>query len=507
MGGFDLVIKNGSVITIDGDLSKKRWLAVKDGIISALGDDDFTGEAQEVVDLDGRALIPGLVDTHAHVSGTGVIAAGLPLAGLTTSKAVLDLVEEACAGDSSDAVIAGGNLFMPQQMEDGRVPDIAELDKVSGDHPVMLAFWTGHGGIANTKALDLCNLPDEMLYVKEDGMFLEDKVSFHIMGSVLARHPDSYFEDVYTNLANQAASLGMTTIHALDGMFVKDDKDVEVLLRIRDKLPIEYVPYVQTFDLPRVIGYGLKNIGGCLSVDGSMPQYTCCYDDPYPTRPSTRGLLNFSDRELYEFVTACTKADMQVAVHAIGTRAIDQILWIYRQVDMEIGLKHLRNRIEHFSLPTDQHIEMAAEMNIIAPTQPAIGNMLDTPEGNAYEAWVPKDKAQLEEKFKRFMEGGVTVTGGSDSPVTPMDALLGIDSAVNAFNEERRVSLDDAFKIYTINAAYATHQEDIKGSLEVGKHADMVILDKDPYTMEGGYSRAAIGVDATYKKGKLVYSK
>jgi len=507
MSSFDLLIKNGSIVTMDGDFSKKRWIAVNDGIIQALGDDDFTGEAKETVDLNGRALIPGLVDTHAHVSASGIIEHGLPIAGVSTSKGILDIVEEACSKDGSDMVIIGGNMLMPEQMEDKRVPDIGELDKVSGNHPVLLAFWTGHGGVANSKALELANLPDEMLYIKKDGMFLEDAHSFYIIGSVMAEMPDSYFEKIYTDTAERCASLGMTTVHALDGMFVKDDKDVEVLLKILDKLPIEYVPYFQTFDLPRVMEHGLKQIGGCLSVDGSPPQYTACYIDAYPTMPSTRGLLNFSDRELYEFVKACTQAEMQVAVHAIGDRAVDQIIWIYRQVDMEIGIKHLRHRIEHFSLPSDEHIEMAAEMNIVANTQPGIGNMLDGEQGNAYLQWMSPEKADIEEKFNRFMAGGVMTTGGSDCPVTPMDSLVGIDAAVNAFKEHRRVSLDEAFKIYTINAAYASHQEDIKGSLEVGKHADMVILDKDPYTMEGGYSRAAIGVDATYKKGKLIYSK
>ena len=507
MSGFDLVIKNGTVVTVDAEMSKKRWIAVKDGIIQALGDDDFAGEAAQIVDLDGRALIPGLIDTHAHVSGTGVIARGLPLAGVSTSQGILDIVAEACAKDDSESVIIGGNMFMPEQMEDKRVPTQEDLDKVSGNHIVLLAFWTGHGGVANSKVLEKVGLPDEFRKGVVDGMFLEDKISFFILGGVLELLPDEYFERMYTEVASEAAALGMTTVHALDGMFVRNDKDVEAMLRIRDRLPIEFVPYVQTFDLPRVMGYGLKQIGGCLSVDGSPPQFTSCYVDPYPAAPHTRGLLNFSDRELYEFVTACTKADMQVAFHAIGDRAIDQIIWIYRQVDMELGIKHLRHRIEHFSIPSDEHIRMAAEMNLFVTSQPAIGDMLDGKDGNAYLAFLSPEKADLEEKFSRFMAGGVTVGGGSDSPVTPMDALFGIDRAVNAFKEHRRVSLDDAFKIYTINAAWGAHQEDIKGSLEVGKHADMVILDKDPYTMEGGFSRAAIGVDATYKKGKLIYSK
>ncbi|MCL2492994.1 MAG: amidohydrolase family protein [Clostridiales bacterium] len=507
MNGFDLLIKNGSVITMDGALSKKRWLAVKDGIIQALGDSDFTGEARETINLDGRALIPGLVDAHAHVCMTGVMGNGLPLAGVKTSKGILDIVEEACAKDGSDTLIVGGNMFMPNQMEDGRVPDIRELDRVSGNHPVMLVFWTVHGGVANTKALELASLPEEWGYIKQDGMFLEDKISFYIISSILGTLSDSYFEEMYTGIAKNCASLGMTTVHALEGMFVKDDKDVEILLRIRDELPIEFVPYWQTFDLEKVKEHGLKQIGGCLSLDGSPPQITGCFFDAYPCAPYTRGLLNFSDRHLYEFVTACTKADMQVAVHAIGERAIDQITWIYRQVDKELGIKHLRDRIEHFALPGDEHIKMAAEMNLIAATQPATGDMLDNVNGNLNEAWMSKEKAQIVEKFSRYMDGGVMVIGGSDSPVTLMDALFGIDRAVNAFNPARRVSLDDALKLYTINAAWAAHQEDTKGSLEVGKHADMVILNKDPYTMEGGFTREAISVDATYKKGVLVYSK
>jgi len=500
-------MKNGSVITMDGGLSKKRWLAVKDGIIQALGDDDFTGEALETVDLDGRALLPGLIDTHVHVTQTGVTNRGLPLTGVTTSKGILDIVEEACARDDSDTPIIGGNMLLPSQMDDKRIPDIAELDRVSGKHPVMLVFWTVHGGVANTKALELAELPEEWGYIKNDGIFIEDKISFYIIGGILATLGDSYYEEMYRDVAEECASLGMTTVHALDGMFVKDDKDVEALLRVRDKMPIEYVPYWQTFDLERVMSHGLKQIGGCLSLDGSPPQLTGCFFDAYPCAPYTRGLLNFSDRQLYDFVTACTKAGMQVAVHAIGERAVDQIVWIYRQVDKEIGIKHLRHRIEHFSLADDRHIEMAAEMNILVSLQPSTGDMLDNINGNLNEAWMSKEKAQLVEKFSRYMDGGVMVAGGSDSPVTLMDALFGIDRCVNAFNPARRVSLDDALKLYTINAAWATRQEDMKGSLEVGKQADMVILDKDPYKLPGGYSREAVSVDATYKKGKLIYSK
>jgi predicted amidohydrolase YtcJ len=150
---------------------------------------------------------------------------------------------------------------------------------------------------------------------------------------------------------------------------------------------------------------------------------------------------------------------------------------------------------------------MAAEMEIIATAQPGIGNMLDNESGNGFEAFAPPDVARNIERFARVVRYGIVTAGGSDSPVTPMDCFAGIDAAVNAHNPERRVSLDDALKMYTVNAAYTEHKEDEKGSIEVGKYADMAILDKDPYNNKGNVSRDAISVTATYKRGKAVYEQ
>jgi predicted amidohydrolase YtcJ len=150
---------------------------------------------------------------------------------------------------------------------------------------------------------------------------------------------------------------------------------------------------------------------------------------------------------------------------------------------------------------------MAAEMNIIASAQPEIGNMLDNVNGNAFEAFAPPEIAAYHEQFARVMKAGVVVTGGSDSPVTPLDCFVGIDACVNAYNPDRRVSLDDALKLYTVNAAYASRQEDVKGSIEVGKQADLVVIDKDPYKETGSLNRSVITVEETWKNGKCIFRK
>lgn len=508
MSSFDLVIKNGTVITMDDNLSLKRWVAVDNGKITAVGDhDDFAGDAGVTVDLAGRTLMPGLIDTHAHGTLTGIGNIGIELGSIYTSKEVLDAVRTYCAENPAINVICGCNMHLAEEMKDGKVPTRFELDEIEKDRPIVLVLWTGHGGILNSKALELSYLEGTMINVGETGYFNEDKAYFHIIANLYNLFTDDDFENIYSKVAKHCASVGITTMHSLDGMTVKGDRDAEALRKCMDRMPIGIVNYTQTFDWEKINGYGIKQIGGCLSLDGSPPQITAAYLEPYPASPNTRGLLNYTDKELYEFVSAASKVGMQVSFHAIGDRAIDQIIHIYQQVDREIGIKDLRHRIEHFSVPTDKHIEMAAEMNIVASSQPAIANMLDGINGNAFEGFVSKEKAVLHENFGRVLRGGVIVSGGSDSPVTPLDAFFGINAAVNAYKPYRRVTLDDALKMYTKNAAWAAHQENIKGSLEPGKQADMIIVDKNPYEVIGCIDRSVINVEETYVRGRQVYKK
>ena len=506
MSSVDLVIRNSNIITMDGNLSRKNWIAIKDGIIHDVGNGGLNDvDTGSVIDGEGKTVLPGLIDCHVHSSMTGIGQRGIDLSGIDSVKGILDKVNEFCLKIPGDKVICGCNMNMPQTITEGRLPTRYELDEVTGDHPVMLVLWTAHGGCLNSKAIDHANLTEGMKSVEKEGFFNEDEISFHVIGNIYNLMTDKDFEEIYVNIAKECATKGITTIHSLDGMMVKDDRDTEVLKKIMDELIIEIVPYTQTFDYQKIQRYGLKQIGGCLSVDGSPPQLTGAYSNPYPMAPHTRGFLTYTDKELYDFVTAATKAGLQTAFHAIGDRAVDQIIYIYQQVDREIGIKDLRHRIEHFSTPTDQHIEMAAEMNIVASAQPVIGDMQDGESGNGFEAFAPPKIAAYHENFARVIRGGVTVCGGSDSPVTPMDCFKGLNSCVNAYNEKRRVSLDDALKMYTVNAAYAAHEENKKGSLEKGKQADMIIIDKDPYKEEGEIDRSVIKVEKTIKKGKIIF--
>lgn len=507
---YNLLLKNGNILTMDKEMSEKNWIAVDDkGKIAAIGNgDDCPREAGTIIDLQGKTLMPGIVDAHVHSSMSGIDFNGIDLGGIDTSQGVLDAVEAYCKKEKTPRLICGWNMNLKEGMADKKLPTRQELDEVTGDHTVILVFWTAHGGVINSKAVERANLPEEYRYVEKDGYFNQDDVSFYIIGEIYALHTEEEFKQIYMNLANQCASYGITTIGALDGKMVKDDIDVDICLKIHDELPVEWVNYTQTFDYEKVMGWGLPRIGGCLTIDGSPPQLTAAYFDPYPCAPFTRGLLEYSDKYLYDFIMECSKRGLQCSFHAIGDRAVDQIVRIYQQVDKEIGIRNHRHRVEHFSLASDELIAAAAEMGLVAVSQPAIGNALDLGEkGNGFEAFVSPEKAQRHENFNYLIKGGVTVAGSSDSPCSPLDPFVGIDAVVNAHNPARRASLDMALKMYTYNGAFVCKKEDEIGSLEVGKYADMILLDKSPYDVKDCINRDTLTVLETFKRGKSIFKK
>ena len=505
MSNFDLVIKNGTIITVDSTLSKKRWIAVKNGMIAAVGDrDDFAGEAEKIIDLNGDTVMPGFVDAHVHGTLMGMSHFGIDLLGINTVAGILDAVREFCAKDSSDKVVYGFNMTMAKDMTDRRAPTREELDDVTGEHPIIILNWTIHGGIVNSKAAEYlqANAPDAARFVDEKGYFNEDDPIAYI----LDLFSDEDFEKFFMRVSEDCASMGITTIHSLDGFWVKEDRDTDILLRIMDRIPIEIRPYTQTFDVKKIHGYGLQQIGGCLTIDGSPPQLTAAFFEPYNMAPYTRGFLHYTDQQLYDMVYEASKYGMQVIFHAIGDRAIDQLIYIYQQVDREIGIRDLRHRIEHMSYPSPRAQEMAAEMGIIAVCQPTLANFLDGPDRNIIEFQLPKEKCIWQENFKIRMESGITVANGSDAPAASLRTLDALNACVNMHNPERRISLDDAIKLCTINPAYAGHQEERLGSLEVGKQADFIIIDRDPYSLPVGSDLSKIVIRKTYKKGRQIFS-
>jgi predicted amidohydrolase YtcJ len=481
----DLLYRGGKAITVNRNEDIVDWVAVKDGKISALGRAGDEPAAAEVVELDGAVLLPGLYDAHCHIMPTGFF---LNSANLLEAKCIGDVLrslKEHCAKTAEGEWVFGAG-FMSQNMKENRFPNRAELDSVSKAHPIMLTAQTLHGGALNTSGLDRVRIPDVEGVGRDadgapDGVLLSDDAFFPVMSQVMALLPEAKLKEFIENCTDYARKKGVTSIIGLLGQFVGGDTDVKIAERDKAQFPVNIVTFYQTWDIEKIKAYGLSRIGGCLTLDGAGFEYTMALQDVYPARPERRGFLIHTDEEIYRLISEAHRAGIQTAFHALGDRAIDQLLFVFRQVIGEQGNKDLRHRVEHFSLPWDVHMDMLADMKLVASMQPAFTGLWGEPMKGYYDLLFDRERASRMEVFPEIIKRGGIICGGSDSPVTLIDPLYGIACCINNPDPRRNVSVHDALKLFTWNAAYSVHQDGQKGSVEVGKDADFTVIDRNPY--------------------------
>lgn len=507
----DLILKNGNIITADNKLGRCSWVSVKDGKISGLGNDiPADSDAKTEIDLKGKTVLPGLMDCHVHTLIAGINLNAVPLQDAKNIKEVLDHMERACK-DSKAEWVFGAN-YVPQNILEKRYPDRWELDRISNGKKIMIMAATLHGCATNSEGLKICNVPEEMAGVeKRDkeplGIFSSDESSFLATANVLGSLPDEVLWGFLEDCCNHAVTKGVTTMHGLFGQFVKNDRDVELILKYQNRLPLDMVIFYQTWNVQEALDLGLPRVGGCLTLDGALFEYTMANFEPYTSAPALRGVLYHNDEEVYQVISKAHAANMQCSMHAVGERAIDQLIYTYRRVIMEQGSKDLRHRIEHFCLPTENQIRMAKDLGLILSMQPGFTYLWDRAQGGEFEFCLGRERADRWDPFHRILNAGCIVCGGSDCPVTPVEPLVDIAACVHGHNPIRNISVDDAIRMYTINAAYAANLEKSKGSIEIGKDADFVVLNMDPYAHSNTEDIYDLAAEMTIRAGMVVYQK
>lgn len=504
---FDLLLKNGIIITLEDDCPQADWVAVSDGLIAAIGKGAPDIEALEVIDLEGATVLPGLFDCHVHVMTTGQFLAGVNLRNVKNLKETFCLIENACIAAKRDEwVFAGG--FTSQAIEEKRFPNSRELDAISHGHPIMMCSQTLHGVSLNSRAMEMVTVPDVAGVGKyEDGscngVLLADDAALPVQSEVVGLLPRETLERFVSSCTEYAAMKGVTTIGGLVGQFVEGDVDVDIALE--GSFPVDIEVFYQTWDIEKVKAKGLPRIGGCLTLDGAGFEYTMANMHPYPEKPERRGFLLHTDEEIYSLISAAHSQNIQCAFHALGERAIDQLLFCYRQVLGEQGYKDLRHRVEHFSLPSDLHMDMLAEMKLIASMQPAFAQFWGAPKGGYYEEMLTRKYADRMEVFSEIFKRGGIICGGSDSPVTMIDPIFGIAACMRNVDPRRNIPVIEAIKVFTYNAAYSMHIEDKKGSIKVDKQADFTVIDRNPYDYADSDEIYDMTVLRTIKDGKTTY--
>ncbi|MDR2088250.1 MAG: amidohydrolase [Clostridiales Family XIII bacterium] len=507
---YDLILKNANIITVDKRMSRRSWAAVNGGRIAALGDNSADApEGKQTLDLKGLTVLPGLMDCHVHVLLAGLNLGAIELQNAKDISEVLALMEAGCKASKEDWVF--GVNYVTQNVREQRYPTRFELDGISsGGKKLMILAATLHGCAVNTAAMRVCAVPEDMPGVEKEngvaaGVYTSDESSFLANANALGDLPDERLWQYIEDCAANAASKGVTTMHGLFGMLVRDDRDMDLILRRGSELPIDMEVFYQTWDVDKARAMGLPRVGGCLTLDGASFEYTMANFTPYKSAPALRGVLYHNDDEVYQVVKKAHAYDMQCTLHALGERAIDQLIYTYHRVFAEQGFKDLRHRIEHFSYPTEEQIRMAADLKLILSMQPGFTYFWDRAEGGEFEYMFGRAGADRWDPFNRILAAGNIVCAGSDCPVTPVEPLVDIASVVNGRNPVRNASLDDAIRMVTINGAYAVKAEADKGSIEVGKSADFTVTDRDPYACADSEDIYGMKALCTIRRGEIVY--
>lgn len=511
---LDLIIK-GNIITVVNQMPRAEAIGVKGGKIVSVGTESEVEAgarpSTKMLDLRGKTVLPGFIDSHTHPMGTGKNRLGVDLSSVKTVNEALEKIRQ-----KVEITPPGKLVFCPdynrQSVAGKRYPSRQELDNVSTRHPIWIQHFDGHYSQINSLAIDLLNLQTGMDGVESDSKgevtgLIKDPASARSLSAGDDFADPAEAMEALLLVTKEAASVGITTLFAKEGL-----ENAEFIMKSVDKIPVRIHPMVfpgfGAASLDEVVSSKLlgKHICICNLTDGSVEGRTAALYETYTDDPTALGMLHHTDEELYDFVEKAHKAGCQISVHAESERAIDQVLWAYEKALEKYPRKDHRHRIEHFEIVTMKQIKRVARLGVALAMQPMFIPVAEGPNLEYYRTLIGDARVRRTNIFRTILNEEILVSGGSDSPVTRMNPLGGIHTLVNHPLEEQRIDVYEAIEVFTINGARIGFEEGIKGSIEPEKLADFAVLSDDPYRVP----REKIGdikVEMTVVGGKITHQR
>jgi predicted amidohydrolase YtcJ len=524
---------NGYTLNAKGDVVQFASLAFDDdGRILAVGaaaDVAATVPQATHVDMAGRTVLPGLIDAHGHVFGLGQMLTQLDLSATTSLPQALAAIG-AYARANAQAAWVRGRGWNQENWKLGRFPTAQELDGVVADRPVWLERVDGHAGWANGRALALAGITDKTPD-PVGGKIVRDAAG-HATGvlvdaaqamidKVLPQPTEQEARTMLDRALETMASVGLTSAHDA-GIGIGQDRlyrdyadHGKLTARIYAMIGGTDADFDQLAQSGPLNSYGhdmyaLRAVK--LYADGALGSRGAALLAPYTDDPHSHGLLFHSNAEIDAMIAKAMKKGYQVNVHAIGDAGNRQILDTFAK---EIPLHHaqtLRHRIEHAQVVTLADIPRFKSIGIIPSMQPTHA----TSDKNMAEQRIGPERMKGAYAWRTFLAQGSRIACGSDFPVEAPNPFFGIHAAVTrqdadgnpiaGWYPEQEMSLKEAFRCFTLDAAYAGHQENTLGSLERGKYADFIVVDRDMFKISP-YDIHKIGVLETWVGGRRVYRK
>ena len=536
----DLILTRGRIVTADENNSMAEAVAVWNGRIVAVGDagdvEDLRGRGTEVVDLKGRTVLPGLTDPHVHFAdGSAAMLHRLDCRDFYSNVRAIPQIQEKIKAQAAQQpkgtwIVAHGSPMQDFRMPEGRFPNRHELDEAAPDHPVAINFGA-HVTIANSRALELAGVTGSS-GAPAGGAIEFDPASGEPTGKLVERaqfvvkdimgsYTYQQMQDGIIFAAERCLSRGITTIHDI----VTNNESIRAYQELVDeeRLPVRVSMLIRVIEAKihkeSLLNLGIKTgygndwlrIGGVkMSIDGGITGHVAAFTEPYADDPCNTGLIRIEQDELDETVDAYHRAGHRVCIHAIGDMAMDMALDALVKAITANPRRDHRHRVEHLGnwMVDQARLATIVEHGILpVPNIPFMHYIWES----LLDCIGPE---RLEDSFnlKTMIDAGIPITSGSDGPAYwPLDSLRDLGTAVSRQNwsgtvvaADQAIPLDDAIRMFTINAAYNGFEEKVKGSVESGKFADFAVLAEDIYDTPPGEIKD-IPVDMTVLDGNIVY--
>jgi len=503
----DIILLNGHVWTGTEDRPEVEALAVIQNRIVKTGSNSeikkLAGPGTRVLDLRGRLVLPGFIDAHTHFLNGGLALRSVQLRDCRSREEFVSRIEAKARKLPPGSWILNGD-WDHEQFSPPVLPGREWIDAVTPDHPVCVNRFDGHMVLVNSLALKLAGIDRDTVSppggeivrdpkTGEPTGILKDAAADLVFAVIPAPSFEEKKEAVRTAL-KEAAANGVTSIHDMS-----DASSFEVYQELLESGELTSRLYVY-FQIPEIdsflrlkirsgFGHPFLRLAGLKGfVDGSLGSATALFFEPYSDNPRESGLLAshmFPEGIMEQRLRLADRAGLQVAIHAIGDRANAILLDMMEKILAEHGPRDRRWRVEHCQHLRRVDIERFGRLGLIASVQPY--QAID--DGCWAERKIGPERARTTYAFKSLQRAGAVLVFGSDWTVAPLNPLTGIYAAVtrrtldnrnpDGWIPEEKVSLEEAIRSYTIRAAYAEFSEKEKGSLEAGKLADLVVLDRD----------------------------
>lgn len=526
----DMVLLNGNIFTVDAARPWAQAAAIRDGKFVMVGKDEdikkLIGKETEVIDLQGKLALPGFNDAHLHFANGGLYLLGIDLRPARDEKEFARILKDYIYKVPKGEWVTGGN-WDHENWPSKKHPRKELIDAFTTEHPVLVSRLDGHMALANSLALKLAGItrgtPDpqggEIVKDKKTGEptgILRDN-AMDLVGKVIPPLSREKRERAIRAAMRHAQEMGVTSVQ--DNSSAEDLAIYQKLLR-KGELGVRINAWrgadgwsdFRRIGITAPFGDPFLRLGTVkLFVDGSMGAGTALFFAPYADDPAAVGLSIHTQSELNDLVKNVDRAGLQIAAHAIGDKANTWILDAFAKVRAASGGRDSRHRVEHAQVVRAADVARFRELGVIASIQPShcIDDM----------RWAEKRigaRVRDAYRFASFLAVGVRLAFGTDWDVEPLDPRLGLYAAVSrelpaggpagGWHPEEKLKLAQAVEAYTLGSAYAEFQEQVKGSVQTGKLADLVVMEKNLFQIPQK-DILSTPVALTVLNGKVVFKK